>query len=143
MARILTYRKDTGDVLTMTAIHLAPGQEVVVFDGDLTGGLRFWYIEDGEVKARPSIEAKWDMAHAMAGPDNSAPKARITADGKDEAVLSGLPIPCEVRINGGAPQIVADGTLEITADTDDDYQIDVTAAPYLPAQFFVETVMPT
>jgi hypothetical protein len=57
-------------------------------------------------------------------------KQSIAAGGTDAMTLSGLPVPCHVRI-GSAEYGVTDGTLEWSSLMPAAYEIEVTAFPYL------------
>ncbi|MBB4000978.1 hypothetical protein [Aurantimonas endophytica] len=58
-------------------------------------------------------------------------KAAILADGADKAVISGLPKPCVVRVDGQSVERKG-GTLTLTADVPGTYRIEVDQWPYLP-----------
>jgi hypothetical protein len=60
-------------------------------------------------------------------------KTEIAADGEDIALLSGLPMPCRVRVATADHSDVinvADGSCEITAAVPDTYNVTVEAWPY-------------
>jgi hypothetical protein len=56
-------------------------------------------------------------------------KTTIDADGVDEAVITGLPKPCTVTIDGEATE-VTDGELAFTADTPGQYELVIDQFPY-------------
>lgn len=69
-------------------------------------------------------------------------KIEITADGSDATTLTGLPDPCTVLIDG-EPQEVTGGTLEFSADTPGEYEVEVRETEAFPAQAFSGTVTAT
>lgn len=83
-----------------------------------TSDLLAVYVADGAVTKRPSIVA-------------TVTKASIAADGKDKAVISRLPRPCTILIDG-VPVTRKGGALTLTSDMPGDYRISVDQWPYLP-----------
>jgi hypothetical protein len=65
---------------------------------------------------------------------------QIRADGVDTFTYAGLPASTRVSINGGDPVGLADGTLELTADTAGYYRIRLEAVGYYTREFTVEAV---
>lgn len=75
-----------------------------------------------ELLDRPQMEAIVD-------------RLAIAADGQDEARLTGLPVPCDVTIEGpdGRETVtVEDGEIVLTADVAATYRISAARWPYLP-----------
>ena len=71
---------------------------------------------------RPALPASFD-------------RTEISADGQDEARLIGLPVPCDVTIEGpdGRELVtVEDGEIVLTADVAATYRISAACWPYLP-----------
>lgn len=81
------------------------------------------WVAGGTVTDRQALGASWD-------------KTSIVADGSDEAVLSGLPVPCEVTVDG-TPVTVEDGTFEFSAGTPGAYVIRVDEPAYLVEEWTV------
>jgi hypothetical protein len=76
------------------------------------------HVVEGELALRPALAA-------------SVSTAEIRADGKDKAVISGLPKPCTVMVDG-QPVERKGGTLTLTADVAATYRVAVDQWPYLP-----------
>lgn len=83
------------------------------------------YVLDGVATPRPSLT----------GFDKTA----ILADGADTAILSGLPNPCTILING-QEHIVTGGTLELDADYPGTYRVEIRHFPY---RDFVQEIIAT
>lgn len=66
-------------------------------------------------------------------------KATVTADGIDEAVLSGLPIPCTVYIDG-VPEVINDGSAEFSFTDPGTYIVMVNEPAYLQQFWQIEAV---
>jgi hypothetical protein len=84
------------------------------------------YISDGEVVARAALTATWSSE-------------TVAADGTTEVVLSTLPAPCTVYIDGEAV-IVDDGSLEFSAGTAGEYNVRVNEAAYLEKEWTIDAV---
>ena len=67
-------------------------------------------------------------------------KSQITADGVDEAVLSPLPDPANVRVDKGDWQAVTGGSLEFSANAVGVYEIEVEQVGYAPQVWEVEAI---
>jgi hypothetical protein len=76
------------------------------------------YVEDGVLVPRSTLNATWS-------------KTTITANGVDTAVLSGLPDPCTVMIDGEAHEVTG-GSLEFAASSPGVYRISIDEVQYLP-----------
>ena len=63
----------------------------------------------------------------------------VLANNLDTITLEDLPIPCTVTVANTVYE-VDDGTLEISFDTPGEYQITVSAFPYLDKTFTVEAI---
>lgn len=61
-------------------------------------------------------------------------KLEITADGIDEAILSGLPEGTVIRVDG-KDIVVNDGSFEFSTEQSGFYRIDLVSAPYLPERW--------
>jgi hypothetical protein len=79
------------------------------------------YVENGSLVPRATLNATWS-------------KTTITANGTDTAVLSGLPDPCTVMIDGEAHEITG-GSLEFAASSPGVYRISIDEVQYLPEQW--------
>lgn len=64
-------------------------------------------------------------------------RTKIIADGKDELVISSLPVPCRFYIERTRID-VDDGVLELTIDQAGIYKIKVTATNHLPWESEIE-----
>tara|TARA_A100001037_G_C14860273_1_gene504867 strand:- start:177 stop:575 length:399 start_codon:yes stop_codon:yes gene_type:complete len=84
------------------------------------------YVLDGEVADRTELNATWDAE-------------TVAADGTAEIVLSGLPVPCTVYVDGNAVA-VDDGSLEFSADVPGEYKVRVDEAAYLEQEWTVNAV---
>ncbi len=87
-------------------------------DGNLHELFGLHCVVEGELALRPAL-----------APSMSA--AEIRADGKDKAVIKGLPKPCTVMVDG-QPVERKGGTLTLTADVPATYRVAVDQWPYLP-----------
>jgi len=63
----------------------------------------------------------------------------VIANGVDCGVLQYLPTPCTVSMNGEVYE-VTDGLLELSFDTPGEYQVTVSAFPYLDKTFTIEAI---
>jgi hypothetical protein len=96
-------------------------KSVTVPCGDMTH-----YVDTGTeaVTEKGSLAAGWN-------------KQVITADGVDEAVLSGLPEPCTVYVDG-VPEEVLDGSLEFSVEDPGYYRIVVNEVMYLRQEWIID-----
>jgi hypothetical protein len=79
---------------------------------------QMFFVVDGEVHERAQISASWS-------------KTEIAADGVDTAVLSALPNPCTVNIDGET-HVILGGALEFTALAPGVYRIFIDEVAYRP-----------
>jgi len=79
------------------------------------------YVENGSLVPRSTLNATWS-------------KTTIAANGTDAAVLSGLPDPCTVMIDG-EPHEITGGSLEFAASSPGVYRISIDEVQYLPEQW--------
>lgn len=80
------------------------------------------WVKRGELKDRPPLPVAID-------------RTTITSDGQDEARLTGLPVPCDVTIegpDGRSTVTVDDGELALTADVPATYAVAIDHWPHLP-----------
>ena len=84
------------------------------------------YVSDGVIAERTAMSASWDST-------------TVTADGTSEIVLSGLPEPCEVYIDGNAVS-VNDGSLEFSTGSPGDYTVRVDEVAFLEEEWTVNAV---
>lgn len=117
---VVLYQAST--VLAWTDVlvhwHLPAGQQAVQV-ADWLAEPAHWRVVDGALVERATME-----------PAVSA--TAIAADNVAEAVISGLPDPCTVRVAGpvpAGPLLVAGGTLTLTASQAGAYRVRVTADP--------------
>ena len=103
--------------------EMYPGEAFLQVGADTDAATQ--YVSEGEVVAREELTATWNAE-------------TVTADGS-EIVLSGLPIPCTVYVDGEAV-IVDDGSLEFSADTAGEYNVRVDEAAYLEKEWLINAV---
>jgi len=84
------------------------------------------YVSEGVIAERTALSASWD-------------NTTVAADGTSEIVLSGLPVPCTVYIDGNAV-LVEDGSLEFSADAPGDYNVRVDEVAHLEQEWTVNAV---
>ena len=84
------------------------------------------YVLDGEVTEKTELSATWSAE-------------TVAADGTAEIVLSTLPIPCTVYVDGAAV-VVEDGSLEFSTEAIGEYKIRVNEAAYLEKEWTVNAV---
>lgn len=89
---------------------------------------RKWYVDAsiGELAERQAITATFN-------------KTTVTADGIDEAVLSVLPIPCTVYVDG-VPEVIDDGSAEFSFTDPGTYSIVVDEVAYLRQSWEIEAI---
>jgi hypothetical protein len=124
------YDPDTGRILASRAgSRQSMGMEDLPhIAGDYDIGINYVDLTQSPpaVTPRPSMAVTQD-------------KQSIAAGGTDAMTLSGLPVPCHVRI-GTAGYGVTDGELEWSSLMPAVYEIEVTAFPYLDWRGEVEVV---
>lgn len=81
------------------------------------------WVDGGVLTARAALSVSWN-------------KTTIDADGVDEAILSGLPQPCSVWVEG-VEHVITDGSAEITADVAADYSVVVDEPGYLAQSWII------
>ena len=84
------------------------------------------YVLDGEVTKKSELSATWSAE-------------TVAADGTAEIVLSTLPIPCTVYVDGAAV-VVEDGSLEFSTEAIGEYKIRVNEAAYLEKEWIINAV---
>ena len=84
------------------------------------------YVLDGEVTEKSELSATWSAE-------------TVAADGTAEIVLSTLPIPCTVYVDGAAV-VVEDGSLEFSTEAIGEYKIQVNEAAYLEKEWTINAV---
>lgn len=120
--RIL-FTGSVGKNTNLDDMKLDPSHGYIV--GQHAEGDTHWYnAANGQVEQRVSSVASWD-------------KLAITADGIDEATLSGLPVPCTVFVDG-AEILVEDGSFEFSADDQGEYKIWIDEVGYLRQEWMID-----
>lgn len=122
-------------------------------DPRIRGEIELVY-EGDEAMAQQCVRSNQTLIEAVADPQNdyvdvatetvmakqalalALDKDTIVADGIDQAVLSGLPVPFDVEVNG-AIVTVSDGTLEISTTDAGVHRICVGSAAYHQQRFKV------
>lgn len=94
-------------------LQIRPG-EAAVFDQ--SGNDMTQYVLDGAIVDRPTFAVS---------------KTAIAADDLDEAVITGLPDPVTVLVDGVAHEVTG-GTIAITAAMPATYRIEIDHWPYMP-----------
>lgn len=118
--RILrTYRSSKLGFIDLQVI--AAGE--ASFEGDHTQEENYIDIAGPIVASRLPLVASWD-------------KDTITAGGVDEAVLSGLPAPCDVYVDGVVYNVL-DGSLELTALSSGIFHVIVDEVEFLREEWFI------
>ena len=84
------------------------------------------YVLDGEVTEKSELSATWSAE-------------TVAADGTAEIVLSTLPIPCTVYVDGAAV-VVEDGSLEFSTEAIGEYKIRFNEAAYLEKEWIINAV---
>jgi len=123
--------------LVQFIIHDAEGR-IVGSGGCVSTDLVLQGSEEGQTVIEITGENYSDTSHYVSGADimNKTDltadwnKSVISADGIDEAILSPLPIPCTVFVDGD-PTLVNDGSYEFSADDPGVYRIRVDTIQYL------------
>jgi hypothetical protein len=101
--------------------HLPPGQRAIEVADDVAPGTHMMVRR---------AKTGWGAEPRPALPVMLS-KATIRADDRDAALLSGLPTPCVVTIDG-VPHEVTDGELWIRSPMPATYEIRIDHWPYLP-----------
>lgn len=136
------YRLDTGRIVSSGAI----GTSDDLKDAQIAANLAVWGAEE-----HAAIEAQADAESHYVGTLGGEPavldrpnlmvrvdKTVIEAGGIDEAVLTGLPDPCEVVIDDPDPTVettvaeVTGGGFIFAADNPGTYTIEIRRFPFLP-----------
>jgi hypothetical protein len=84
------------------------------------------YVLDGVLTPRPVAPISID-------------KTEILADGEDSALITGLPIPCEIQIDG-VPQVIDDDELHLVATMPATYSVRFDQWPFVPWSTVVTAV---
>ena len=82
------------------------------------------YVEGDAVKMKQPLEVVWSSL-------------QVIADGVDEIVLDGLPIPCTVYVDGEAVDVL-DGNFEFSTEDIGSYNVKVDHPKYLMEEWRVE-----
>lgn len=94
----------------------------VFFGGNMMTG---WYLAEDLETLMPEQPIELSMD-----------KSQIMADGLDEMVVSGLPIPCKVW-HDGVVYSVDDGTFEFSADQPGKYIFTIDEIEYAATEFYI------
>ena len=84
------------------------------------------YVVDGQLRERSAITAAWSSESVL-------------ADGSTEIVLSPLPSPCTVSVDG-TEVIVSDGSLEFSTSAVGQYVVALDEAAYQPKEWVINAV---
>ena len=130
MKRWAIYKSNTGKIDRVYSgpeyealIQPQAGEQVVVILGaenDVS-----IYVEAGQVKARQSMLL-------------TISSTQITANGTDEAIISGIPAGVQVEWPDGQTDIVTDGEIRFSVDLLGTYTFRLTAVPYLDQEVVIE-----
>lgn len=107
----------------LAAVVYDPGTEQLLETEELFSTFGHWF--DGEsFQIRQHLTAAWD-------------KQVIDADGVDTATLSGLPIPCQVSVDGVVYD-VDDGGFEFAATSPGDFHVMVDEVQYITERWMID-----
>ncbi len=118
----IVYETATGRILRsgicghLDVVNQAQGGGETAIEGRASDVTEYFDIVEGVIKSRPVIEATMS-------------KTEIVADGVDELVISPLPIPTTVRVQGNEV-IVMDGSLEFSTSLAGPLDFRLDAFPY-------------
>ena len=135
MKRWAIYKSNTGQIDRVYSgpeyealIQPQVGEQVVVILGAEDDASS--YVEAGQVKARQSMLL-------------TISSTQITANGTDEAIISGIPAGVQVQWPDGQTDIVMDGEINFSVDLPGNYTLTFTAVPYLDQEVVIEAVAAT
>ena len=125
------YEKDTGRILRhvwgSSLVIASPINDAETEDSvEGIPRLEYDYVIDNIITPRPAQQT-------------TLSNAPVIANGIDSTAIQQLPIPCTVSMNGEVYE-VTDGLLELSFDTPGEYQVTVTAFPYLDKTFTIEAI---
>lgn len=130
----------TGSVGQFSDLHLQDngeeGVSVVETEGDPTGAVMIesthWVVPNPDYEEPGEGEEPLPTHLAVPRPVLGLPtEVEIVADGADEAILPGLPDPCEAVVDG-EPVTVTGGQLVLTADVPAVYDVELLPWPQMP-----------
>jgi hypothetical protein len=133
--RFLVYDNATGRIesvgyATDIQAQAEPGQTAINIaqaNGEARDLVNNHYIENGQITKKVRADLVWS-------------KMTIDADGVDEAVLSGLPQPTTIMVDGVSTE-VTDGSLELSVTSPGEYLVVwFGTAKYFPEEWTVEGV---
>ena len=130
MTRYIAYdsvgRIHRSGICTTSDLPLQESAELSVLSVDDQVDDSKYYVVDGEVVEKGTLTATLD-------------KTVIDADGIDEAVLSPLPAPIEVQLDGQTI-VVEDGSFELSTDYAGPYHIVIDDPRYVREVWYVNAV---
>ena len=152
MTPFAVYRLDTGRIVSAGGVTGSPEG----IDEQVAAQLLPWGDAEHAVLAvaadpeahfvatlgdRPTVQERPPLVVSL-------DRTSIAADGIDEAVLTGLPDPCEVVIDADDPTVettvaqVTGGGFVFTAEDPGTYVVEVRRFPFLPFQATIEATAP-
>lgn len=118
-------------------LHYQPGAPVAALSAQYGGRImpmppgtapETHYVKDGAIAPRRPLGASWS-------------REEVVADGVDEAVLSPLPIPCTVHVDG-RPVDVDDGSFELACSEAGEYHVAVDEPGWLMQEWTITASIP-
>lgn len=128
-SRVLSYQSSVFDEETLREMVQEANPTWDISSVEKSEALTaYMVLVDGtwEQRQKAAITATWDAD-------------TVTADGTSEIVLSGLPVPCTVYIDGNAVS-VDDGSLEFSTDSIGYYKISIDEQAYLPIEWTINAI---
>lgn len=122
------YNNSTGQILRIVSCPQSMiNAQLITSDESYIDGPaddRIEYIKGSEVtlKTQPNYQIN---------------KENFMADGEDEIIISGLPIPSKVFVNCNDSYSVDDGSFEFSTDVPGEYTLIISTAQHLDATFTV------
>jgi hypothetical protein len=107
----------------MLKVRVCPAEDWMLQFQNMPRGTRSIEVED-------DVSPEWEAVRRRPLPATLS-KDTIRADDSDAAVISGLPVPCTVTIDG-TPYEVTDGEMRITSPMPAVYEITIEHWPHLP-----------
>lgn len=101
-------------------------QSLTRYSGNFDGSYYYYHFETNMILPRPKNPAVISSL-------------TLNPDGLDVVVISGLPVPCTLTVEGSSYE-VTDSEFEFTADMPGAYKITAEAFPYLPLEWEVTAV---
>jgi len=133
MIQIIRYVKNTGEIVSIIKSPNSDALELyktvtmgaIVSDQEITFPCAY-FVNNGEVAIRPPIPS-------------TISALTLSADSIDSIIISSLPNPCSVTVDGTTYE-VTDGSFEFSTTMPGAYSIVVESFPYKPTTFEVTAI---